>query len=73
MTNHSISTSTLSLQQTMAIVEEGLNIELSNPVKIKIKECRDYLDQKIKNTQSQFTASILVSDHYIKNTYRIKN
>lgn len=50
MTEHSISTAPLSINQIEEIIVSGAKLKLSEEAKTKVQECRDYLDQKIKTS-----------------------
>jgi len=41
----------LTLSDISKILSEGIKIELSSESEKKVKECRKYLDEKIKNSQ----------------------
>ena len=41
----------LTLSEISKILSEGIKIELSSKSEKKVKECRKYLDEKIKNSQ----------------------
>jgi histidine ammonia-lyase len=48
---HSISNKTITLDVLSAILSGNLKIELSAEAKEKIQKCRQYLDDKLKNTK----------------------
>ena len=49
-TTHSISDKTLTLEVFSDILSGKIKIELSSEAKAKIQKCRQYLDDKLKNT-----------------------
>ena len=52
MKTHKISVEHLSIEQIGNIVYGGYKIELSDNAQKRIVKCREYLDQKIKETTS---------------------
>ena len=50
MTEYTITTAPLSIDQMEELLVSGAKLKLSEEVKVKIQKCRDYLDQKIKSS-----------------------
>ena len=50
MTEYTITTAPLSIDQIEEVLVSGAKLKLSEEVKVKIQKCRDYLDQKIKSS-----------------------
>lgn len=65
---HSISTANLTLSDLEKIAFQPLTLELTDEVKQKIMRCREYLDEKIKNT-SQPIYGINTGFGSLYNTY----